>query len=107
VGELAARAAGVTAAMQAIMPAVFLDDDPMPQRPMARHVILVGFSVARVLWRFGFVPNSDLAEAFGVYTQRPLWVLAMPSGRPLETALLAWNDPAPARFLHVVEARLA
>jgi hypothetical protein len=73
---------------------------------MARHGVLLGFSTARALWRFGFVPGSDMAQVFMAYTDRPLWVLAMHSGRPLETILLTWNDPPPARFLHVVEARL-
>ena len=93
--------------MQTTMPAVFLDDDLSPGRPMARHGVLLGFSIARALWRFGFVPNSDIARAFGVETARPLWVLSLHSGRPMETALLSWNEPPPAKFLHVVEAKVA
>lgn len=93
--------------MQTTMPAVVLDDDLFPRRPMARHGMLLGFSLTRALWRFGFVPGSDTSLAFGVYTRSPLWVLALHSGRALETALLSWNDPPPARFLRVVEAKLA
>lgn len=91
--------------MHAIMPLVAVDDDPYPRCPMARNGVLVGFSLARTLWRFGFVPGSDLAQAFGVSASRPLWVLCMVSGRPLETALLRWGDQPPARFIHVLEVR--
>ena len=93
--------------MEAIMPSVFMEGDPTPMRPMASHGVLLGFSVARTLWRFGFVPNSDLARAFGVAADRPLWVLCLLNGRPLETALLRWEDQPPARFLSVLEVRVA
>jgi hypothetical protein len=93
--------------VEAIMPRVFMDDDPIPHRPMASHGVLIGFSLARTLWRFGFVPDSDIAQAFGVYAARPLWVLCMVNGRPLETALLRWEDQPPARFLSVLEVRVA
>jgi hypothetical protein len=89
--------------MHAIQPRVFLDDDPYPARPMAAHGSLVGFSIARTLWRFGFSPGSDLAYAFGVHASRPLWVLCTVNGRPIETALLRWEDRPPARFLQVLE----
>ncbi len=92
--------------MLSTMPAVFLEDDREPGRPMANHGELLGFSLARALWRFGFVPRGDMAGAFGVSTHHPLYVLAWHSGRPVETILLAWNAPLPARFLHTVEAVL-
>lgn len=88
------------------MPQVFLDDDAHPGRPMARYGVLLGFSVARALWRFGFVTGSDISTAFGVCTRTPLYVLCWHTGRVVETALLPWSAPPPARFLHVVEARL-
>jgi hypothetical protein len=73
---------------------------------MARYGELLGFSVARALWRFGFVTGSDTALAFGVCTARPLYVVCWHTGRVVETMLLAWGDPLPARFAHVVEARI-
>lgn len=89
------------------MPSVFLDDDPRPLCPMARHGELVGFSAARTLWRFGFLPGSDISRAFGVSAARPLWVLAMLNGRPLETVVLPWDAQPPARFTHILEVRVA
>ena len=93
--------------MEAVMPKVFVEGDPFPLRPMANHGVLVGFSVARTLWRFGFEPGSDIARAFEVWTVSPLWVLCLPNGRPLQTAVLRWVDQPPSRFLHVLEVRVA
>lgn len=87
------------------MPSVAVDGDGA-ERHMAKIGSLLGFSVARAVWRFGFKPGSDIARAFGVSAPRPLYVLAMPQGRVLETLTTAWGDGVPGRFTKVLRAKL-
>lgn len=88
------------------MPAVFLDDDLMPSRPMATHGVLLGFSSVRCMWRFGFIPNSDLARAFRISTDRPLYALTLLSGRVLDTRVWSWREAPPRTFMNVIEAKV-
>lgn len=73
--------------MQAVMPYVddlLSDIDPelgveRPVRIQSRSGDLVGWNPActRFVWRFGFMPGSPLAEAFGVHSERGfLWVIS-------------------------------
>jgi hypothetical protein len=87
------------------MPLVSLEDDS-PERAMATCGILIGLGRARAVWRFGFIPGTLLALAFHVATVRPLWVLALHDGRPLETISGAWDIRLPIKFRNTLEAGL-
>ncbi len=87
------------------MPQVSLEDDS-PQRAMATYGILLGFNHVRAVWRFGFIPGTLLATAFHIATVRPLWVLALHDGHPIETACGAWDMRLPIKFRNTLEAAL-
>lgn len=69
--------------MQAIRPFVTVTNDT-ESRIMARSGEIVGFSKSRVVWRFGFLPGSDSARAFGASTDGFLWVISDYNGKVLE-----------------------
>ena len=87
------------------MPLVSLEDDS-PQHAMANCGTLLGFSRARAVWRFGFIPGTLMALAFHVATVRPMWVLAFHDGHPIETFAGAWDIRLPIKFRNTLEARL-
>lgn len=77
-----------------------------PARVMAHTPELLGVSLRRVLWRFGFQPGRLLAMATGVWTTSPVWVMAVYGGTVLDLYRGGWSDQPPAQFLNVMAARL-
>jgi len=96
------------------MPMVVLEGDSA-EHAMANHGLLAGFSDRRAVWRFGFVPGSQLARVFGVAAEFPTWVLTFHGGTVIGTSLGSWargiepthpGSDLPARFRHILEATL-
>ncbi len=77
-----------------------------PRRVMACSPELLGVSIRRVVWRFGFQPGSPQSVACGVWTSLPVWVLAMYSGTVLRLYRGSWMDQPPAQFINVLRAEL-
>lgn len=71
----------------------------------ARFGVIVGYSRSRVVWRFGFLPDSTLSRAFGRYDTEFTFALATPRGKILATHRgFALN--LPRRFINVINADL-
>lgn len=73
---------------------------------MAHTPELLGVSLRRVVWRFGFRPGTVQALATGVWTPVPVWVLAVYSGTVLRLYRGLWVDQPPAQFMNVLVADL-
>jgi hypothetical protein len=73
---------------------------------MARSGELVGASRSRAVWRFGFLPGSDAANAYGVSTEEFLWALADRHGKILST-FLGFAVQLPNRFKRIISCRAA
>jgi len=101
VGASCGRSRGVIPTM----PQVALEDDTA-DHVMAANGALLGFSLARDVWRFGFHPGSLLAATFHVFTVRPMWALSLHNGTVIETYFGPWDAQLPSRFVHILEARL-
>lgn len=91
--------------MRPIRPDIVVPNDS-PRRVMAASPELLGVSLRRVVWRFGFRPGGPQALACGVFTSTPVWVLGMYSGTVLELYRGSWMDQPPARFVNVLLAVL-
>lgn len=88
--------------MQPIMPSVTVTNDSQ-DRIMARSGKIVGFTKSRVVWQFGFLPDSDMANAFGVSVNGFMWVIATYSGRTLELCAYCYAVHLPARYKKIIE----
>jgi hypothetical protein len=83
--------------MRAKMPLVILEGDNENQvgttRPflMARNGTLMGMSRGRAVWRFGMLPNSEAALAYGFHSEDFTWVL---SERQSGKVISSWQGPA-------------
>jgi hypothetical protein len=87
-----------------IQPFVKLQEDN-EKRIMARSGAIVGFSRTRAVWRFGFLPGSDSAQAHGIAADEFLFVLADYRGEILAT----FNGFAlnlPKRFKKVIDSSI-
>ena len=71
---------------------------------MARSGNIVGLSKTRIVWRFGFLPESDLAKAFGVSTDEFHWVLAEINGKVLAEHH-GYGTTLPDRFKLVINSK--
>lgn len=91
--------------MRPARPDIVVPNDS-PRRVMACSPELLGVSLRRVVWRFGFQPGSPQALACGVWVSVPVWVLAVYSGTVLDTYRGSWMDQPPAQFINVLLAEL-
>jgi len=74
-------------------------------RIMARSGNVVGITKSRIVWRFGFLPYSDSAKAFGVQVDEFHWVLADKAGNVLMQHH-GIGRQLPQEFHDVVEGKL-
>lgn len=69
--------------MQTVQPKIEVFGD-REDKIMSRSGELVGFMKEKFVWRFGFMPESDFAKAFGVSTRLFTWVLSTSEGQVLD-----------------------
>ncbi len=86
-------------------PDIVIEGDS-PARVMARTPELVGLSLRRVVWRFGFRPGSPIAIAADLWSPLATWALAWPIGTVIRVYRGAWADQPPPTFMNVLGARL-
>lgn len=90
--------------MRISMPSVKIEGD-RSDRIMARSGNVVGITKSSVVWRFGFLPDSDSAKAFGVQVNEFNWVLADKAGNVLMQHH-GFGRQLPDRFHDVIEGKL-
>lgn len=91
--------------VRATVPLVVVPGDS-PNKVMARTPELMGLSLRRVAWRFGFQPGRVLAQSTGIACPHALWVMAVYSGTVIELVELPWQLEPPHRFLNCLVAPL-
>ena len=89
--------------MKIRMPSVKVDGD-RDDKIMARSGIPVGMTKSRLVWRFGFLPDSDSAKAFGVQVKEFHWALADKAGNILAEHY-GFGRELPKRFWDVIEGK--
>ena len=89
--------------MRIKMPSVKIEGD-RSDRIMARSGNIVGLTKSRIVWRFGFLPNSDSAKAFGVQMPGFHWVLTDKAGNILAEHH-GFGRELPPRFWDVIEGK--
>lgn len=72
---------------------------------MARSGNIVGLTRNRIVWRFGFLPDSDLAKAFRVQVEEFHWVLADKAGNVLAEHH-GFGRELPKRYWEVIDGKL-
>lgn len=87
--------------MRVRMPNIEIKGD-RDDKIMARSGNIVGITKSRVVWRFGFLPESDSAKAFGVQVEEFHWVLADKSGKVLANHY-GFGTNLPDRIQNVIE----
>lgn len=90
--------------MRIKMPSVKIKGD-RSDRIMARSGNIVGLTKSRVVWRFGFLSDSDSAKAFGVHVKDFQWVLTDKAGNVLSEHH-GFGTNLPDRFNEVIEGKL-
>ena len=90
--------------MRIQMPVVKIVGD-RNDRIMARSGNVVGITKSRVVWRFGFLSDSDSAKAFGVNVNEFFWILADKDGKALASHT-GFGRELPKRFHEVIEGKL-
>ena len=88
--------------MQAIKPYVTVTNDSK-DRIMSRSGQIVGFTKTRVVWQFGFLPDSDMAKAFNVSVDGFLWVIADYTGKVLELTGYCYALDLPKRYKNIIK----
>lgn len=95
--------------MRAKMPTILIEgDNPYSvgvTRPhlMARNGTCMGMSEYQAVWRFGQLPNSEAAHAYGIHSEEFYWVLAE---RKTGEVVSGWSGPAirmPKEFRAVLD----
>lgn len=89
--------------MQPVKPFSLSIDGDSKDRIMARSGEIVGFSKTRVVWRFGFMPDSDMARAFNASCDSFTWVIAGYNGRIFDT-FKGYGLNLPERFKKIIES---
>lgn len=89
--------------MQPIKPSVDVANDNQ-NRIMARSGQIVGFTKTRIVWRFGFLPESDMAKAFGVAVDGFLWVIADYQGHIKEMTGYCMAIDLPKRYHALIKS---
>lgn len=90
--------------MRIKMPSVKIEGD-RHDRIMGRFGHIVGITKSRLVWRFGFLPESDNAKAFRVQVKEFHWVLTDKAGNVLAEHH-GFGRKLPKRFEEVIEGKL-
>ena len=90
--------------MRISMPSIKIKGD-RNDRIMARSGSVVGITKSRVVWRFGFLSDSDSAKAYGVQVDEFHWVLADKAGNVLAEHY-GFGTNLPDRFKEIIEGKL-
>ena len=90
--------------MRFIRPDIRIKED-REDRIMARSGNIVGVTKSRAVWRFGFLPDSDSAQAFGVSVDEFFWILADKDGKALASHT-GFGRELPKRFHEVIEGKI-
>jgi len=90
--------------MRISMPSIRIKED-RGDRIMARSGYIIGVTKSRAVWRFGFLPDSDSAKAFGVHVNEFFWILADKDGKALASHT-GFGRELPKRFHEVIEGKL-
>jgi len=75
-------------------------------RIMARAGAVIGFSKYQVVWRFGMLPESDAAEAYGVSTDNFTFILSDWLGHEIER-FEGFAFDLPEKFWRVINAKFS
>lgn len=97
--------------MQATPPYIDVPGDPttdsewLRSRIMARSGALIGFGAERCVWRFGFLPGSEAANAYGVALEGHgfLWVLATRKTGKVVDTFRGWALELPDTYRKVID----
>ena len=76
------------------------------ERIMARSGDIVGFTAREVVWRFGFLPGSEAANAYGVAINDGegfVWVLATRKTGKVRATFRGFAVELPPEFRKVIE----
>jgi hypothetical protein len=87
-----------------IKPACKIEGDS-PSRIMERSGELTGLSKTRAVWRFGFLPDSDHARAYGVQTDSFVWIISDHAGNVLDS-FNGYAIELPARYKSIIDSKL-
>ena len=90
--------------MRIKMPSIKVKGD-RSDRIMGRSGSIVGLTKSRVVWRFGFLPDSDNAKAFCVQVKEFHWVLADKAGNVLAEHHGLGRE-LPSRYWEVIDGKL-
>ena len=90
--------------MKWIQPSIEISGD-REDRIMARSGYPVGHSRSRVVWRFGFLQESDAHKAYGVYVNSFFWVITNKTGKVLATHS-GFTYDLPIRFQRIIGRKL-
>lgn len=92
--------------MQATLPHLDVIVGDSPDSIMSRSADLVGMTDKHAIWRFGFLPHSEAATAYGCAISDGegfVWVLATRrTGKVLDTCR-GYALDLPARFRRVID----
>ena len=81
--------------MQPVRPKIVVPGD-RADGVMARTGWIAGYGAGRVVWQFGFMPDSVQAQAYGVSVDEYIWVLATPDGTEVQIGMgSSQNLPGP------------
>ena len=92
--------------MRPVMPFIALEPDDQFIRPMSNSGSIVGYTKSRIIWRFGFMPNSPAAKAYGVSTNGFIWIIATPTGRILDRLDGKYALELPKRYQKIIDSKL-
>lgn len=87
--------------MTPIMPQVIIKGDT-PDRIMARSGDVVGWSGDRIIWRFGFLRDSDMYIHFKICIDNFIWIIANKKGKILDR-FEGYAIELPKKFIDILK----
>lgn len=95
--------------MQPVKPKLTIPGDK-EDKIMWEAGYIVGFHVHKwplkrsfkIVWRFGFLPNTAQAKAYGVSVDKPIWIISDGKGN-IEGTFTGFKKDLPTEFCHILE----